>query len=117
MHLISVKTQDCTYVGECKCIATRLLQHNSGHRSASITLTHKRPFAIVRHVCGFNGENKALRRQLEQRWKQKRDYLINNGVDDAKTWFSSEKSVIQELDNNVCQKETVKLRFVELLKD
>ena len=68
-------------------------------------------------ICGFNGENKALRRQLEQRWKQKRDYLINNGVDDAKIWFSSGKGVIQELDNNVYQKEKAELRFVELLKD
>ena len=68
------------------------------------------------YICGFNGENKALRRQLEQRWKQKRDYLINNGVDDAKIWFSYGKSVIQELDNNVYQKEKAELRFVELLK-
>ena len=69
------------------------------------------------YIYGFNGENKTLRRQLEQRWKQKRDYLINNGVNNAKIWFSSGKGVIQELDNNVYQKEKAELRFVELLKD
>ena len=67
-----------------KCIVTRLLQHDSRHGSASKTPTHRRLFAVVGHICDFNGENKALRRQLEQGWKQKRDCLINNGVDDAK---------------------------------
>ena len=81
-----------------------MLQHDSRHGSASKTPTHRRLFAVVGHICDFNGENKALRRQLEQGWKQKRDCLINNGVDDSKTCFSSGKSVIQELDNNVCQK-------------
>ena len=42
---------------------------------------------------------------------------MSNGVDDAKTWFSSGESAIQDLDNNTCEKEKSELRFVELLKD
>ena len=33
--LISVRTRNFTYIGECKCIISRLRNHNSGYVSAS----------------------------------------------------------------------------------
>ena len=51
--LISARTRDYTYIGECKCLVDRLYQHNSGHGSKSTTPAHRRPFAIMGYICGF----------------------------------------------------------------
>ena len=72
--LISVRNLDYTYIGECSCITKRLYQHNSGHGSTSTAPAHCRPFAVFGYICGFNGENKPLRRQVEKQWKEKRDF-------------------------------------------
>ena len=115
--LISVRNLDYTYIGECSCITKRLYQHNSGHGSTSTASAHCRPFAVFGYICGFNGENKPLRRQVEKRWKEKRDFLINQGTNDPKIWFRSGRSVIDDLDDNVYMKIKAELRLVELFKD
>ena len=55
---------DYTYIGECNCIVTRLYHHNGGHGSTSKIPENIRPFAITGYICGFDGKNEALRRQL-----------------------------------------------------
>ena len=115
--LLSVRTQDYTYIGECKCIVTRLYQHNSGHGSKSMTPSNRRPFAVLGYICGFNGTKKALRRQLEKQWKEKRDFLKIQGINDPKEWFHCGKHVIQDLDDDEYKKEKQELRFVELISD
>ena len=114
--LISVRTRDYTYIGECNCIISRLYQHNSGYGSTSTTPINRRPFAIIGYICGFNGDNRDLRREIERKWKEKRDYLITEGIDDTRTWVRSGKNVISELDSNMYQKEISELRLVELFK-
>ena len=115
--LLSVRTQDYTYIGECKCIITRSNQHNSGHGSKSTTPSNRRPYAVLGYICGFNGAKKALRRQLEKQWKEKRDFLKIQGINDPKEWFRCGKNVIQDLDDDEYQKEKEELRFVELITD
>ena len=67
-------------------------------------------------ICGFNG-NKNLRRFIEKLWKEKRDYLTNQGIIGAKNLFQSGKNVICELDETIYSKEKKELRFIELFKD
>ena len=67
-------------------------------------------------ICGFNG-NKNLQRFIEKLWKEKRDYLTNQGIIDAKNLFQSGKNVICELDETIYSKEKKELRFIELFKD
>ena len=47
---------DYTYIGECKCIVTRIYHHNSGHGSTSTILANRPPFAIMEYICGFDGK-------------------------------------------------------------
>ena len=115
--LLSMRTQDYTYIGECRYIVTRLHQHNSGHGSKSTTPSNCCPYAVLGYICGFNAENKALRRQLEKQWKEKRDFLKIQGINDPKEWFRCGKNVIQDLDDDEYQKEKEELRFVELITD
>ena len=63
--LILIRSRDYTYIGECNNLFSRLNQHNSGHRATSTTPYHRRPFAIMGFMCGFNG-NKNLRRYIEK---------------------------------------------------
>ena len=108
---------DYTYIGECKCIMTRLYHHNSGYGSTSTITANRRPFANMGYICGFYGENKALRRQLEKQWKEKRDCLIFEGNIYPRILFRDGSHVIRELDNDTYQKEKSELRLVELFKD
>ena len=114
--LISIRTQDYIYIGECNNIISRLNQHNSGHGSSSTTPFHRRPYAIMGFIYGFNG-NKNLRRFIEKLWKEKRDYLTNQGINDPKCLFQSGKNVICELDDTLYSKEKKELRFIELFKE
>ena len=114
--LISIRTRDFTYIGECKCIVTRLYHHNSGHGSTSTIPANRRPFAIMGYICGFDGQNKPLQRQLERQWKERRDYLISEGINDPRLWFQAGRYIINDLDNDVYQKEKKELRLVELFK-
>jgi hypothetical protein len=114
--LISIRTRNFTYIGECKCIVTRLYHHNSGHGSTSTIPANRRPFAIMGYICGFDGQNKPLQRQLERQWKERRDFLISEGIDDPRLWFRAGRYIIDELDNDVYQKEKTELRLVELFK-
>ena len=74
--LISIRTMDYTYIGKCKCIMTRLYHHNSGHGSTSTMPANICPFVIMGYICGFDGENKLLQKQLEKQWKESYDYYI-----------------------------------------
>ena len=65
--LISVRTRNFTYIGECKCIITRLRNHNSGYGSASTAPANKRPYAIFGYIAGFNNSNKSFRRFIERK--------------------------------------------------
>jgi hypothetical protein len=76
-----------TYIGECKCIVTRLYHHNIGHGSTLTIPANRHTFAIMGYICGFDGQNKPLQRQLERQWKERWDFLISEGIDDPRLWF------------------------------
>ena len=114
--LLSIRTKDYTYIRECDCIVNRPYEHNSGHGSKSTAPAHRRPYAIMGYICGFDGGLGALRKQLEKSWQDRRDYLIGLGNNDVRDLVRAGRHVISELDNDVYQKEIPELRFVELFK-
>ena len=114
--LIPVRTMNFTYIGECQCIISRLKRHNSGYGSSSTIPLNKRPNAIFGYIAGFNGGNKILRRHIEMKWKEKRDYLISQGISDPRRWFQIGTNVIAELDIESFGKEKEELRLIELFK-
>ena len=67
--LILIKMRDYIYIGECKCIVTRLYNHNNIHWSFSTKPSHKWHFAILGHIYMFNDRNKTLNRMIERQWK------------------------------------------------
>ena len=88
--LLSIKDQNYTYIGKTNNIRTRIQQHNSGVGSISTEPLHLRPYALFAYICGFESNND-LMFYVERIWKQKRDRLIRNGVNDIKghKWFST----------------------------
>ena len=114
--LISVRTRNFTYIGECRCIVSRLTKHNNGYGSSSTTPLHGRPYAIFGYIAGFNNAEKRIRRYIEQKWKEKRDFLISQGCDNPREWFRSGVSVIDELDDSFATQRR-ELRLVELFRD
>ena len=43
------------------------------------------------YICGFNGENKTLKREIEKLWKIERDRLIQEGNEDPRDWVKAGK--------------------------
>ena len=95
----------------------RLRNHNSGNGSASTTPSHRRPYAILGYIAGFNGCDKSFRRLIERNWKEKRDFLIQQGNFDPRQWFRIGRNVIGDLDDRLYRKEKNELRIIELFKD
>ena len=114
--LISVRTRNFTYIGECRCIVSRLAKHNKGYGSSSTTPLHRRPYAIFGYIAGFNNAEKRIRRHIEQKWKDKRDFLISQGCDNPREWFRSGVSLIDELDDSFATQRR-EIRLVELFRD
>ena len=114
--LISVKTLTFTYIGECKCSITRLKKHNSGFGSSSSTPANKRPYAVFGYIAGFDNSNKSLRRLIERKWKENRDFLIGEVLEDPRRWFHSGRNVIEELNRKSYNNEISELQLVELFR-
>ena len=81
--LISVRNKKAIYIGETKCLRTRLRQHNSGNGSYSTAVESLCPYAVFAYVCGFDG-NRTIRLRIEELWKRNRDQKIRQGVDNPK---------------------------------
>ena len=96
--LLSIKDQRYTYIGKTNNIRTRIQQHNSGVGSISTEPLHLRPYVLFAYICGFESNND-LMFYVEQIWKQKRDRLIRNGVNDIKAWAFCGSDVISEVGN------------------
>lgn len=95
--LISIKMRNYIYIGTTNCIRSRLLAHNSGYGSTSTEPAYLRPYALFAYICGFGGGRADLRYYIENKWKEKRDQLIQSGTADHRTIALSANSVIQSL--------------------
>ena len=114
--LVSIRRQTYSYIGETNCIRERLKQHNSGYGSSSTEPSYLRPFAVIAYICGFNGE-RTLRRHIEQKWKERRDILIQNGINDPRQWARSGNDIIEDIDVDYFAIERSELRLVLLFRD
>ena len=81
--LMSIKDMNFTCIGKTKCIRNRIQKHNSGVGAVDAEPLHLRPHAMFAYVCGFDSQNDLLF-YIEDAWKQKRDQMIRNGINDAK---------------------------------
>ena len=97
--LMSIKDMNFTYIGKTKCIRTRIQKHNSGVGAVDTEPLHLRPYAMFAYICGFNSQSDLLF-YIEDAWKQKRDQMIRNGVNDAKAWALGGEEVINGLDED-----------------
>ena len=113
--LISIRTKDYIYIGECSNVISRLNQHNSRYGSNSTTPCYRRQFAIMGFICGFNG-NKCMRRIIENCGNKNEIFFINQRILDPKIWFKSGKQVILEFDEDICHEQKKESRFIELFK-
>ena len=66
-------------------ICRRIQEHNGGVGSISTEPLHLRPYALFAYICGFDGKTDLLF-YIERIWKERRDRLIRQGVNDAKSW-------------------------------
>jgi len=64
-----------------------------GIGSTSTEPMHLHPYDLFAYIYGFN-ENNDLMFYIERIWKEKRDQLIRNGVNDPKSWaYCGEESI------------------------
>ena len=114
--LLSIRRQTYCYIGETKCLRTRLRQHNSGYGSSSTEPSYLRPFAVMAYICGFNNQE-TLRLYIERKWKEKINYLKRNGINDNRQWARSGNDIIQNINEDSFNIEKHELRLVLLFKN
>ena len=110
--LISLRNKKAVYIGETKCLRTRLQQHNSGNGSQSTAVESLRPYGVFAYVCGFNG-SRDLRLQVEELWKRNRDRKMRQGVNNPKELAYCVQNVIEDIND----KDETSLRLVLLFHD
>ena len=97
--LISLKDKSFVYIGMTKSIRVRIQQHNSGVGAVSTEPLHLRPYALLAYICGFD-----LRMDLmafvEQKWKYKRDQLIQNGTNNPIAWAEAGAQIVTDMNEN-----------------
>ena len=113
--LLSITRPTYSYIGETNCIRSRLDQHNSGYGSSSTHPAYLRPFGVLAFICGFNGE-KPLRRYVEQKWKERRDDLIRNGINDYRQWARVGNEVIENLNEQELNTDRSELRLILMFR-
>ena len=96
---MSLRNRRYIYIGQTVCIRRRLQQHNSGHGAIGTQSQQLRPFAVLAYICGFDG-NRYFRESIERKWKQKRNVLMINGVNDPRDIVRSGHNVISKTSNN-----------------
>ena len=94
--LISLRDNNFTYIGKTKNIRTRIQQHNAGIGSSSTEPIHLRPYALAAYISGFDSRDDLLC-YIETKWKQRRDRLIRNGINDMKAWPLCGSEIISEI--------------------
>ena len=66
---------------------------------------HRRHFAILGYICGFNGGNRSLYKMIERIWKGKRNYLIIKGIKNLISWVKQGRHVCNGLNAEMYKKE------------
>jgi len=104
--LISIKDTSFSYIGKTYSIRRRIQQHNSGVGSVSTEPLHLRPYALFAYICRFESKKDILF-YMDQVWKEHRDQLRRNEVNDIKAWARCGAEIIEEVnEENVGVKPT-----------
>lgn len=111
--LLSLKCKTYCCIGKTKNPRSRLNIHNCGHASSSAEPIHLRPFAVMACICGFEGCD-IMMLSIERKWKEARDILIMQGIDDPREWARSGLSVIEGGNNRIINGNGFDLRLVLL---
>ena len=95
--LLSIRHRNFAYIGTTNCIRTRIQRHNRGTGAMETAPSYLRPFALYAYICGFGGCRRDLRYYIEAKWKEKRDELIGQGINNPREWALSGNDVIQNI--------------------
>ena len=71
--LMSLKDFSSTYIGQTKCLARRMEQHNSGLGAAATANNAMRPWHCIAFVTGFDETDSGDRRKFESMWQNRRN--------------------------------------------
>ena len=91
-------------------------------RLVQLQHTFDQPFALLAYICGFTSDSSSdLRFHTENKWKEKRDFLISQGDNDVKSWvlYCGNQVISDVCDNNDVRfsVERNELRLVCLFND
>ena len=114
--LISIKDTRFSYIGKTYSIRRRIQQHNSGVGSVSTEPLHLRPYALFAYICRFESKKDILF-YMERVWKERRDQLRRNGVNDIKEWARCGAEIIEEVNEKNFGVKSTNLTLVCLFGD
>lgn len=98
--LISLRHPNYSYIGTTSCIRSRIQLHNTGNGARATAPAYLRPFALFAYICGFTSNRSDLRYFIENKWKERRDYLISLGNNDQKSWALEANQIINSVSEN-----------------
>ena len=98
--LISLRHPNFTYIGETICIRTRLQEHNRSIGAVDTGPAYLCPFGLFAYICGFSSTRSDLQFFIENKWKDRRDNLIAQGVNDPIKWAKCGDQAINTVSSN-----------------
>lgn len=114
--LVLLRQSNYIYIGTTNCICLCLQQHNSGNGAVDTAPAYLRPFALFAYVCGFGGRRRYLHYYIENKWKDKRNELISNGVTNVCKWEKCANTLINHVGNDFSNTAPERLSLVLLFR-
>ncbi len=113
--IMSTVHQDRTYIGQTGNLSIRLVQHNSGHGAEGTAPIEYLPYAPACYIMNMRHLTKQHRERLENAWKRKNRFSIENGRSRIEDRIDNAKALIDEYNRDECLEEN-KLKLVVCIK-
>ena len=92
--LVSMRHTDKIYIGETKCLAQRLAQHNSCNGARGTADVRYIPWGVAAYICGLSHMTTIERMSLERDWKLLVDEMIRFGQNNTFSWINAGARIV-----------------------
>ena len=92
--LVSMRRSDKIYIGQTKCLAQRLAQHNNGNGAQDTSNSRYIPWGVASYICGLSHMTTIERMSLEREWKLIIEDMIYFGQNNTFSWINAGARIV-----------------------
>ena len=107
--LVSMRHTDKIYIGETKCLAQRLQQHNTSHGSHDTSNVRYIPWGVASYICGLSHMTAVERMSIERDWKLLVEDMRMHGQNSTFSWLNTGSRIVNAYNQGTANEQ---IRFV-----